>query len=173
MNFKSIKTFKSNEIQICYLKSRKFLVFNLNGLRYYKELPKETFVGKSSISSVNFYTKSTQKKVNENLTKFLNNIESSYRSKLVLKGLGLKVNFSADKKTLDFKLGYSHLCKIHMDKEIKIGLSKTNLYLNSPNKIKMGNFAFRIRKLRLPNPYKGKGIWYKNERMVLKEVKKK
>jgi ribosomal protein L6P/L9E len=39
-------------------------------------------------------------------------------------------------------------------------------------KVKVGNFANKIKSYRLPDSYKGKGIWYKNEVKILKEVKK-
>ena len=176
MCLKFVKEFKSKQIKICYFKGRKFLIFNSNGLSYYKELPKSVLIKKTSIPSVTFNLDSNNDfsdlKV-KTFLKGLDNTEFLYRKKLTLKGLGLKANFSFDRKFLDLKLGYSHLSKIKMDKEIKVGIQKSNIFFSSLNKVKLGNLAFKIKKLRLPNPYKGKGIWYKNERLTLKEIKKK
>jgi len=179
MCLKFVKEFKSKQIKICYFKGRKFLIFNSNGLSYYKELPKGIIIEKNSLLSTSFKLEPNNYSINQNIQdvdiffKHLDNIEFLYRKKLILKGLGLKANFGSDRKFLDLKLGYSHLSKVKMDKEVKVGIQKNNLFFSSLNKVKLGNLAFKIKKLRLPNPYKGKGIWYKNERITLKEIKKK
>ena len=46
------------------------------------------------------------------------------------------------------------------------------LVIEGKSKSKVGNFANKIKKFRLPDIYKGKGIWYKNEVKIFKEIKK-
>ena len=89
---------------------------------------------------------------------------------LILKGLGLKVQIVDD--FLEFKLGYSHRCFIKLEKEIGVKIKKNLLFLQSVNKELLGNFLYKIKILKKPDVYKGKGIWYKNEKISLKPVKK-
>ena len=105
---------------------------------------------------------------------FLKNIENSVKKKLRLKGLGLKANLSADRKFLDFKLGYSHLISLPIpEKNIHISLQKNIICIEGVDNNEVGNFASKIRSLRVPDSYKGKGFWYMDEKETLKEVKKK
>jgi large subunit ribosomal protein L6 len=92
---------------------------------------------------------------------------------LILKGLGLKIFFNNKTRSLEFKLGYSHILILKVDKEIFVGIKKNIIFLQSLNKEKLGNFSFKIKNLRHPDCYRGKGIWYKNEKIKMKQVKKK
>jgi len=108
------------------------------------------------------------------LSTFIKNIDSSVKKKLKLKGLGLKVNLSSDLKSLDFKLGFSHLISLEIpQKGIYISVQKNVVCVEGIDPVKVGNFANKIRSLRVPDSYKGKGFWYKYEEENLKEVKKK
>ena len=102
---------------------------------------------------------------------FQQDLNKLFVKKLVLKGLGLKVSL-LNKHTLEFKLGYSHLIKVILPININITIMKNILILESSNAVLLGNEAFKIKKLRFPNMYKGKGICYKNEKLVLKILKK-
>jgi len=102
---------------------------------------------------------------------FQQNLNKIFVKKLVLKGLGLKVSV-LNQSTLEFKLGYSHLIKVVLPANINITVLKNILILESSNAVLLGNEAFKIKKLRFPNIYKGKGIWYKNEKLALKILKK-
>lgn len=97
-----------------------------------------------------------------------------FRSKLVLKGLGYKVNVSDNQKELNLKLGYSRIRTILIPTtRIKVKTSKTMITVQGHNLSDVGNFAQKIRRLRQPDLYKGKGIWFQNESITLKEIKKK
>lgn len=114
-------------------------------------------------------------------SEFLNSMigwikESSkfFRSKLVLKGLGYKANVSDNQKELNLKLGYSRIRTVLIPTtRIKVKTSKTMITVQGHNLSDVGNFAQRIRRLRQPDLYKGKGIWFQNESITLKEIKKK
>jgi large subunit ribosomal protein L6 len=90
---------------------------------------------------------------------------------LLFKGLGLKINALTD-KFIDLKLGYSHNVKINIPKNIKVTRIKNFLLIEGINAALVGNFADFIKKKRLPDLYKGKGIFYKNETIKLKLIKK-
>ena len=97
-----------------------------------------------------------------------------FRSKLLLKGLGYKVHVSENKKELNLKLGYSRIRTISIPtNRIKVKASKTMITVQGHDFSDVGNFARKIRLLRQPDPYKGKGIWFQNESITLKEIKKK
>ena len=168
------KDLLSKKLHLCYLNGTKFFVFEEKGSIYYKRLPEFVRLFKESKSNVLFNLELLKNGAsNANVVKNLNSFNIWHRSKLVMKGLGLKARFGFRKKFIELRLGYSHPLRIKMDSQIKAGIEKSILVFSSLNKSKLGNFVYKIRKLRFPNPYKGKGIWYKNERFNLKVIKKK
>lgn len=109
-----------------------------------------------------------------NLKTWLKNITRPFREKLFLKGLGFRVSISDDKDFLLLKLGYSHISSIEIPKKrISIKINKSSIIIEGFDAVEVGNFASKIRHLRIPDIYKGKGVWYKNEVKILKELKKK
>jgi len=143
----------------------------------YLVLPK--FISLSIIKrSLNFsYKLEDEKKFNVfffNLNFWLKSVTRIYRQTLFLKGLGLKAYFSEDKTMLLLKLGYSHLFSISIPKKrILVKLNKNLVLIEGFDPVEVGNFANVIRCLKVPDAYKGKGIWYKREVKVLKQLKKK
>lgn len=105
---------------------------------------------------------------------WLKNVGRVYRKKLILKGLGYKVGLIKNNSILELKLGFSHSIFITIPvKDIVVRINKQNITIEGIDSSLVGNFANKIRQLKLPDSYKGKGIWYKNEVRVLKELKKK
>jgi len=93
---------------------------------------------------------------------------------LYLKGLGFKINVLKESNVLQLKLGFSHLIYLKIPEEItKIVLLKKGLRLESYNVEILGNFIFKIRSYKIPDSYKGKGLYYKYEKEKLKVIKKK
>jgi large subunit ribosomal protein L6 len=104
----------------------------------------------------------------------LKNFRRTYRKKLFLKGLGYRVSISDDKKVLMLKLGYSHTSFLDIPiTRLNVKVNKNFITVEGCDAVEVGNFASKIRQLRRPDVYKGKGVWYKNEIKVLKELKKK
>lgn len=104
----------------------------------------------------------------------LKNFIRPYRKKLFLKGLGYRVSISEDKKDLVLKLGHSHASSLFIPSErLIVKVNKNFITIEGFDAVEVGNFASKIRRLRAPDIYKGKGVWYKNEIKVLKELKKK
>ena len=105
---------------------------------------------------------------------FINNIEYLVKKKLKLKGLGLKMSISNSLESLEFKLGFSHLISLEIPrKEIQINIQKNIISVEGSDSVVVGNFTNKIRSLKIPDSYKGKGFWYKSEKEKLKEIKKK
>ncbi len=89
---------------------------------------------------------------------------------LVLKGVGYRATVQANEIILN--LGYSHPVNIQIPETISVEVIKnTTVNLKSCNKELLGLFAANIRSWRQPEPYKGKGILYKNEQIIRKAGK--
>jgi large subunit ribosomal protein L6 len=89
---------------------------------------------------------------------------------LILKGVGYRAVVQG--KEIVLNLGYSHPVKIEIPKDISVEVvQNTTINLKSCNKELLGQFASNIRVWRQPEPYKGKGILYKNEQIIRKAGK--
>jgi large subunit ribosomal protein L6 len=89
---------------------------------------------------------------------------------LVLKGVGYRA--SVQGKEIVLNLGYSHQVKMKIPDEISVEVvQNTTINLKSCNKELLGLFASKIRAWRQPEPYKGKGILYKDEQIIRKAGK--
>ena len=89
---------------------------------------------------------------------------------LILKGVGYRAVVQG--KELVLNLGYSHPVKIEIPADISVEVvQNTTLNLKSCNKELLGLFAANIRAWRQPEPYKGKGILYKDEQIIRKAGK--
>ena len=89
---------------------------------------------------------------------------------LILKGVGYRAVVQGNEIVLN--LGYSHPVKINIPSEIIVEVvQNTTINLKSCDKEALGLFAANIRAWRLPEPYKGKGILYKDEQIIRKAGK--
>jgi large subunit ribosomal protein L6 len=100
-----------------------------------------------------------------------------FKKELELKGVGYKVALDNEKKVLEFNLGYSHNIVMTLPKDLKVEIKNeqnknTRILLMSYDKQLLGIYAAKIRSLRKPDPYKGKGIRYINEYIIKKAGKK-
>jgi large subunit ribosomal protein L6 len=99
-------------------------------------------------------------------------VSVGFEKKLQLVGIGYRV--SVKEKTLILHLGFSHPIYCSIPDNIKLELlSSSEIILKSFDKELLGQFASNIRNYRKPEPYKGKGIRYIDEKIVVKEAKKK
>ena len=89
---------------------------------------------------------------------------------LILKGVGYRA--AVQGKEIILNLGYSHPVKIVIPNNITVEVvQNTTINLKSCDKEALGLFAANIRAWRLPEPYKGKGILYKDEKIIRKAGK--
>jgi large subunit ribosomal protein L6 len=89
---------------------------------------------------------------------------------LILKGVGYRATVQG--KEIVLNLGYSHPVKIEIPQDISVEVvQNTTINLKSCNKERLGLFASNIRAWRQPEPYKGKGILYKDEQILRKAGK--
>lgn len=107
-----------------------------------------------------------------NISNLLKGLNEGYEKKLEINGVGLRANVQGNE--LVMQLGYSHDIRYAIPAGIKIAVEKqTAITITGSDKQKVGQVAAEIRGFREPEPYKGKGIKYSNERIIRKEGKKK
>jgi large subunit ribosomal protein L6 len=99
-------------------------------------------------------------------------VSQGYERKLELVGVGYRAQ--AQGKNLNLTLGFSHPVVYPVPDGITIETpSQTEIVVKGIDKQKVGQVAAEIREYRPPEPYKGKGVRYANEQIILKEAKKK
>jgi len=99
-------------------------------------------------------------------------VHDGFERKLELVGVGYRVKVQG--KKLNLTLGFSHPVNYTVPEGITIETpSQTEILIKGINKQQVGQVAAEIRHFRPPEPYKGKGVRYSDERVVLKEAKKK
>jgi large subunit ribosomal protein L6 len=98
-------------------------------------------------------------------------VSDGFEKKLSLVGVGYRAQ--AQGKTLNLALGFSHPIEYEAPEGISIEVpSQTEIVVKGCDKQKVGQVASEIRAFRPPEPYKGKGVRYADERVVRKEAKK-
>jgi len=99
-------------------------------------------------------------------------VTKGFEKKLSLVGVGFRAQAQGDK--LNLTLGFSHPVVHQMPKGIKVVTpTQTEIVISGVDKQLVGQVAAEVRAQRPPEPYKGKGVRYANEVIVLKETKKK
>jgi large subunit ribosomal protein L6 len=99
-------------------------------------------------------------------------VTDGYQKRLTLVGVGYRAQVAGDK--LNLSLGYSHPVVHQMPKGVKAEVPvQTEIIVRGVDKQQVGQVAAEIRAYRPPEPYKGKGVRYADERVVIKETKKK
>lgn len=97
-------------------------------------------------------------------------VSEQFQLTLILKGVGYRAMVQG--KEIILNLGYSHPVKIDIPETISVEIvQNTTINLKSCDKELLGLFASNIRAWRRPEPYKGKGILYKNEKVIRKAGK--
>ena len=99
-------------------------------------------------------------------------VSEGYTRKLEIAGVGYRA--AVDGKILNLQLGYSHDIKVAIQDDIKVVCdTPTAVTISGADKQRVGQLASEIRGFRPPEPYKGKGVKYAEERILRKEGKKK
>jgi large subunit ribosomal protein L6 len=97
-------------------------------------------------------------------------VSEQFNLTLILKGVGYRA--AVQGKEIVLSLGYSHPVKLEIPKDISVEIvQNTTINLKSCDKELLGLFAANIRTWRQPEPYKGKGILYKDEQIIRKPGK--
>ena len=93
-------------------------------------------------------------------------VAEGYTRELEINGVGYRAE--QRKRFIRFDLGYSHPIFLELPDAVEAKVANTAVTLTSPDKELVGQVAAKIRSLRKPEPYKGKGVKYKEEHIVRK-----
>lgn len=175
-------------ISLIYFKTKRLIIIKYNDkLKYfYLNLKFHFLILKNKISIINnfiienskntkYKLKSQKNILNVIIKLFLIEIENNVYKKLNLIGVGYKVQeiTKYNKKILLFKFGLSHFIYFNIINSIFIFCLKTiKIFVNSFSFYNLQQFSGLIKSLKYPEPYKGKGVRYSNEKIILKLGKK-
>ena len=99
-------------------------------------------------------------------------VSKGFEKKLTLVGVGFRAQAQGNK--LNLAIGFSHPVNFEMPAGISVATpSPTEIIIKGADRQSVGQVAAKVREVRPPEPYKGKGIRYADERVVIKETKKK
>jgi len=116
------------------------------------------------------HTKQLHGTTNSLLSGMIIGVSLGFTKKLLIKGVGYKA--AVNNNILEVQAGYSHPYNLEIPENIKLELPKpTEIIVSGNDKQAVGEFSAKIRKIRKPNVYSGKGIMYDNEVIRRKEGK--
>ena len=106
------------------------------------------------------------------LNNMVNGVSKGFEKKLMLVGVGFRAQAQGAK--LNLQIGFSHPVVKDMPAGVTVTCAtQTEILIKGADRQVVGQVAAEVRAIRPPEPYKGKGIRYADERVVLKETKKK
>ena len=109
--------------------------------------------------------------MNALLQNMITGVTKGYEKSLEIVGVGYRFNVSGT--TLTINAGYSHPVVMTVPTGLTVeAVNNTEITIKGIDKVLVGEFAANVRKVRRPEPYKGKGIRYKDEHIRRKEGKK-
>ena len=116
-------------------------------------------------------TKAMHGTTNANIKNMITGVTEGFQKGLEIIGVGYRFNVKGN--TLVINAGYSHPVELTIPAGLTVEqVSNTEISVKGIDKVLVGEFAANIRKIRKPEPYKGKGIRYKDEYVQRKEGKK-
>lgn len=111
------------------------------------------------------------------LTNMISGVNKPFEKKLILEGIGFKSEVKGDPASngaskIVFALGFSHPVELDIPAGLKVTAEKNNITISGSDKEAVGQFAAKLRSLKKPEPYKGKGMRYDGEVIKRKQGKK-
>lgn len=97
-------------------------------------------------------------------------VNKPFEKKLILEGIGYKSEVKGD--SIALALGFSHPVNVPIPNGLKVTAEKNNISISGSSKEDVGQFAAKLRSLKKPEPYKGKGMRYDTEVIKRKQGKK-
>ena len=106
------------------------------------------------------------------VSNMVNGVSKGFEKKLSLVGVGFRAAAVGSK--LNLQIGFSHPVAKDMPEGVKVACpTQTEIVISGSDRQVVGQIAAEVRAIRPPEPYKGKGIRYVGEKVVIKETKKK
>jgi len=126
---------------------------------------------KTTIESNSKLAKSLSGTTRALIQNIVTGVSEGFEKKLEIVGVGYRASVSG--KNLNLSLGFSHPVEFPIPDGVTIETpSQTEILIKGSDKQQVGQLAANIRAYRPPEPYKGKGVRYANERIIRKEAKK-
>ena len=123
-----------------------------------------------TLTRVNDAAKAMHGTMNALLHNMILGVTKGYEKGLEIIGVGYRFNVAGNKLTIN--AGYSHPVVMDVPEGLTVEApSNTEIVVKGIDKVLVGEFAANVRKVRKPEPYKGKGIKYSDERIIRKEGK--
>lgn len=139
-----------------------------NGVSIAREGDTLVFVPRDGVANAHAMSGTVRAIVNN----MVNGVSKGFEKKLTLVGVGYRAQAQGDK--LNLSLGFSHPVVHQMPAGVKVETpTQTEILIKGIDKQQVGQVAAEVRAYRQPEPYKGKGVRYADEVIVLKETKKK
>lgn len=104
------------------------------------------------------------------ITNMVSGVNKMFEKKLILDGIGFKSDVRGQE--LHLALGFSHPVVVAIPQGIKVVTEKNTIAISGTDKEQVGQFASKVRSLKKPEPYKGKGMRYSDEMIRRKQGKK-
>lgn len=104
------------------------------------------------------------------ISNMVSGVNKAFSKTLILEGIGFKSEVKGDK--IVFALGFSHPVEVAIPKTLKVTAEKNVINISGSDKEEVGLFAAKLRALKKPEPYKGKGMRYSDEIIRRKQGKK-
>ncbi len=104
------------------------------------------------------------------MTNMVAGVTTKFQKKLELQGIGFRAEVKGD--TLALALGFSHPVNVPIPKSLSVVVEKSFITISGIDKEEVGSFAAKLRDLKKPEPYKGKGFRYEGEVIKIKQGKK-
>jgi large subunit ribosomal protein L6 len=106
------------------------------------------------------------------VSNMVNGVSKGFEKRLMLVGVGFRAQATGSK--LNLQIGFSHPVSKDMPDGVRVDCpSQTEIIIKGADRQVVGQIAAEVRAIRPPEPYKGKGIRYANEKITIKETKKK
>ena len=136
-----------------------------------KDITMKQEAGQITLERQNETAKAMHGTMNALINNMIIGVTKGYEKNLEIIGVGYRFNVQG--KKLVISAGYSHPVEIQIPEGLTVeSSSNTEITVKGIDKVLVGEFAANIRKVRPPEPYKGKGIRYKDEHVRRKEGKK-
>jgi large subunit ribosomal protein L6 len=171
---KSLKLNSDLKVSLVSIRETKILVFNNSNKYFVIPLGVDCCVKKDllllSTKEKNKRSKTALCLFYSLVSEYLKTFGTITKKVLKLKGLGFRISILSP-NLLEFKLGFSHLKVLTFSLDnLKVSVSKNMLFVEGKDRVLVGNFAEKIRALKLPDIYKGKGFWYKYQKESLYQL---
>ena len=136
-----------------------------------KDITMKVEEGQVIVERKNEAAKALHGTMNALIQNMITGVTEGYSKGLEILGVGYRFNVQGQKLTIN--AGYSHPVVMDIPAELTVEqVSNTEITVKGIDKVVLGEFAANVRKVRQPEPYKGKGIRYKDEHVRRKEGKK-